>query len=284
LELVASQSPEHALQLLKRAEPYRAKFTPLDGARFDLQVARLNRKPVADLTKQVKDLLALAPGDVTAVLMLAQLSAADHKMPEAISHLNEAIAIDPSSVQARQMLAGAYLNTHQDELARKAVADLRALRPDDVNVLRMEAEVEFATVHLPEAERAYKGLNDVSGAMGAAVCRLLESDPTGAQAQFERAATLRANDPLLPFGRATWLALSGDRTKAIQLLTSAKMPNTDFQSVALSQAAVYQTLNKNAPVAQQLAAASLQAAKGDIPKSFALVSSLVAARLCTPLV
>jgi tetratricopeptide (TPR) repeat protein len=276
LEMVANQSPEQALQVIQRAAPYREKFTPLDRARFDIEAARVKKAPVPELSKQVKQLLALAPGDLSALLMLAQLSIAENKVPDAVNHLNDAISMDPGNIQARQMLAGAYLNTRQDEAARKTLRELSALRPTDTNVMRMVAEVEFTSGHLAEAETAYHGLKDAQGLMAAAVCRLLEGDPARAQAAFDESAALRTKDPLLPLSRADWLALNGDRAKAIQLLTSTTMPSPDLQSVAFSQAALYQLLNKNLDAAQQLSQASMKLAQSNVPKSFAIVSSLVA--------
>ncbi len=276
IEIVASQSPAQAQQLAQRIGSYRSQFTPLDRARFDLQMARISRVPIPQLAKQVRELLALSPTDISALMMLAQLDLAENKVSEAVNQLSEAIALDPGNVQARQMLAAAYLNSHQDDTATKTVEELRALRPDDVNVNRLVAEVEFSTGHLPEAEEAYKSLNDAQGIMGAAVCRLLAADTAGAQIYFERAAALRANDPLLPFGRAAWVALTGDRAKAVQMLTAARMPNPDFQSVALSQAAIYDVLNKNAAAAQQFADQSVTLAQSNMPKSFAIVASLIA--------
>jgi predicted Zn-dependent protease len=276
LEVVANQSPEQALLVIQRASPYRDKFTPLDRARFDLQAARLNKAPLPELSKQVKQLLVLAPGDLSALLMLAQVSIAENRLPEAADHLNEAISMDPGNVQARQTLASLYLNTHQDEAARKTLRELSALRPNDANVMRMVAEAELATGHLVEAEKAYEGLKDAHGLMAAAMCQLLEGNPALAQALFDASAALRTKDPLLPLSRADWLALNGDRAKAIQLLTSTTMPSPDLQSVALSQAALYQLLNKNLGAAQQLSQASMKLAQSNVPKSFATVSFLVA--------
>jgi tetratricopeptide (TPR) repeat protein len=80
---------------------------------------------------------------------------------------------------------------------------------------------------------------------------------------------------MLPLSRAAWTALAGDRTRAIQILTSAKFPNPDYEAVALSQAVVYQTLNKNIGAAQQLADEAVKISQGNQAKSFAIVASLL---------
>ncbi len=279
LTLIDSLNPQDQQQLSAiagRAAAERAKFVPLDRARTDLVLRRLSNSPPDQIASAVSAVLALSPGDVPSLLMLAQLRISENKPDEAIGRLREVLGVDPTNLQARQLLAAALLNTHQEAEAIRTIEELRVLLPDDPKVARTLADIQFSTGHLAEAEKTFRSTTDPSAALNVAICRLLAGDPAGASIEVEKYAASHQGDPLVPLTRAMFLAAEGDRGKAIGMLTSAELPGQDLHSVGLSQAAVFQAMGHNFPSARQFSDAALPLAQANVPKIFSIVASLIA--------
>ena len=130
--------------------------------------------------------------------MLAQLRISENKPDEAIGRLREVLGVDPTNLQARQLLAAALLNTHQEAEAIRTIEELRVLLPDDPKVARTLADIQFSTGHLADAEKTFRSSTDPSAALNVAICRLLAGDPAGASIEVEKYAASRQGDPLLP--------------------------------------------------------------------------------------
>jgi tetratricopeptide (TPR) repeat protein len=279
LTLIDSVNPQDQQQLSAiagRAAVQRTRFVPLDRARLDLVLRRLSQSPPDQIASAVSAVLALSPGDVPSLMMLAQLRISQNKPDEAIGRLREVLTLDPTNLQARQLLAAALLNTHQESEAIRTIEELRVLAPQDARAARTLADIQFSTGHLADAEKTFRSIADPSAALSVAICRLLAGDPPGANVEVEKYAASRQGDPLVPLTRAIFLAAEGDRSKAISILTSAELPGQDLHSIGLSQSAVFQAMARNYPAARQLSDSALPLAQANVPKIFSIISSLVA--------
>jgi tetratricopeptide (TPR) repeat protein len=275
MDSLNAQDQQQLNAIAGRAAKFRTQFVPLDRARMDLVTRRLSGAPPAEIGNAISAVLALSPGDVPSLMMLAQLRISENKPDEAIGRLREVLSLDATNLQARQLLAASLLNTRQEAEAIKTIEDLRALRPDDPNVTRTLAEIQFSTGHIADAEKTFRSATDPASVVGVAICRLLAGDPAGANLEVEKYAASRKADPLLPFTRATFLAVEGDRARAIAMLTSAELAGPELHSLGLSQSAVFQAVSRNFGAAKQLADAAMPLATARVPKIFSVVASLV---------
>jgi predicted Zn-dependent protease len=276
MDQLNAQDQQQLNTIAGRAAKFETQFVPLDRARLELVKRRLSGASPAEIGNAVSAVLALSPGDVSSLMMLAQLRISENKPDEAIGRLREVLSLDATNLQARQLLAAALLNTRQEAEAIKTIEELRALRPDDPNVTRTLAEIQFSTGHIAEAEKTFRSSGDPASPIGVAICRLLAGDPAGANLEVEKFAAARKGDPLLPFTRATFLAAEGERAKAIAMLTSAELAGPELHSLGLSQSAVFQALSRNFAAAKQLADTAVPLATARVPKIFSAVASLVA--------
>ncbi|MGA7411469.1 MAG: tetratricopeptide repeat protein [Bryobacteraceae bacterium] len=276
MDSLNAQDQQQLSAIAGRADKFRTQFVPLDRARLDVVTRRLSGASPAEIGNAISAVLALSPGDVSSLMMLAQLRISENKPDEAMGRLREVLSLDATNLQARQLLAAALLNTRQEGEAIKTIEDLRALRPEDPNVARTLAEIQFSTGHIAEAEKTFRSTTEPSAAVGVAICRLLAGDPAGANMEVEKYAASRKGDPLLPFTRATFLAAEGERAKAIAMLTSTELAGPELHSVGLSQSAIYEAMAKNFAASKQLADAALPLATARVPKIFSIVASLVA--------
>ncbi len=276
MDSLSAKDQQQMTAIAERASKYRTQFVPLDRARLDLMMRRLSGGSPSQIASAVSAVLALSPGDVSSLMMLAQLRIAENKPDEAIGRLHEVLSLDATNLQARQLLAAALLNTRQEAEALRTIEELRALRPEDPSVVRTLAEIQFSTGHIADAEKTFRSSTDPSALVGVAICRLLAGDPAGANIEVEKYAASRKEDPLIPFTRALFLAAEGERGKAIGMLTSAELAGPELHSLGLSQAAVFQAMARNFEAAKQLADTAVPLATARVPKIFSMVASLVA--------
>ncbi len=276
MDSLSAQDQQQLNAIAGRAAKFREQFVPLDRARLDLVTRRLSGASPTEIANAVSAVLALSPGDVPSLMMLAQARISENKPDEAIGRLREVLSLDATNLQARQLLAAALLNTRQEAEAIKTIEELRALRPDDPGAARTLAEIQFSTGHIADAEKTFRSSTDPAAPVGVAICRLLAGDPAGANMAVEKYAASRKGDPLLPFTRATFLAAEGERGKAIAMLTSGELAGPELHSLGLSQSAVFQAMSRNFAAAKQLADTALPLATARVPKIFSVIASLVA--------
>jgi tetratricopeptide (TPR) repeat protein len=276
IQAVARQDPRFTQKLINDAASHRDKFTPLDGARFDLLIGRLTGAPPKQLAASASAVLAIAPRDIGSMMALAQLRLADDKTTEAISTLHDALEVDPVNLQARQLLAAAFLNTKREDAAVHTLEELRALRPDDPATLRSLGELQFSIGRFSDAAKTFQASNEPGAHVFVAVCRLLDGDPGAAQAEFGKYAATRGDDPTLPLSQATWQALTGDRARALATLTGSSFPSPSLKSLALTEASVLRVVSHDPGAAAQLAAEATKLAEEPYPKAYATLATLMA--------
>jgi tetratricopeptide (TPR) repeat protein len=276
IDAVVRQDRRFAQKLVDQANIHRGKFTPLDSARYNLLIGRLSGagpKQLADLASAV---LAIAPRDIGSMLTLAQMRLADNKTSDAISTLHEALDVDPVNLKARQLLAAAFLNTNREDAAIHTLEELRALRPEDQTALRSLGELQFSVGRFSDAAKTFQASTDPAAQLFVAICRLLDGDPSAAQAEFAKYAATRSGEASFPLSQATWLALTGDRAKAVATLTGSTFTSPDFKSLALTQAAVLKALAHDPGAAAQLAQEAAKLAEQPFPRAYATLAGLMA--------
>lgn len=276
IQALVRQDPRYTQKLINQASTHRDKFTPFDAARFDLLIGRLTGAQPKQLEQLVLGVLAIAPRDISSMMALAQLRLADNRIDPAISALHDALDVDPINLQARQLLAAAFLNSNREDAAIHTLEELRALRPDDQTALRTLGELQFSIGRFSDAAKTFQSSTEPAAQVSVAVCKLLDGDPAAAQAEFGKYAATRAADPALPLSQAAWIALTGDRAKAVATLTGSSYPSPDLKSLALTEAAVLQAVSHDPAAATQLAAEATKLAEASFPKAYATLASLVA--------
>jgi tetratricopeptide (TPR) repeat protein len=282
IQAVARQDPRFTQKLINDASSHRDQFTPLDAARYQLLIGRLSGAPPKQLAESASAVLAIAPRDMGAMMALAQLRLADNKTTEAISTLHDALDADPLNLQARQLLAAAFLNTKREDAAVHTLEELRALHPDDQSALRSLGELQFSIGRFSDAAKTFQQSNDPGAHIFVAICRLLDGDPAAAQAEFDKYAATRGDDPTLPLSKATWLAFTGNRAKAVATFTGSSYPSPSLKSLALTEAAVLDVVSHDQGTAAELAAEATKLAEEPYPKAYALLASLMAHAYDTP--
>ena len=104
-------------------------------------------------------------------------------------------------------------------------------------------------------------------------CILLEGDAARASTVAEQFIKSVNNPELQTVLRGSWLEVTGQRPKAIELLETSKFTNASVKAVALSEAAIYRFRSKDVEGAKKSSALALQA--DNRPGSFATVVNLI---------
>jgi hypothetical protein len=231
--------------LMNTAEQHMRNFTPLDQARAAAFFTRAAHAPLVDQTKAADTVVALAPYDLEALATAASdhFIAGDGSDGERL--MNRALELNPGNPALRAEMAEGLLETRRFADAEKIFTSL-----------------DNKAAFLPQL----------------AVCILLEGDVARANTVFsnylrERAA---ANDALVFLAQANWLAISKRPADAVQYLAKTNFSQDDLRSLASSQSAIWQLIDKDSAGAKQNAALAMQLAKAPVPKLFGQIATLVA--------
>lgn len=230
--------------LMAAAAAHRNSFTPLDQARFAALVSRTLRAPLAEQAKATAAVLQVAPNDVDALATLGSERFLQGDAKDGEGLLNRALELNPGNATIRVQLAEGLLESRR-----------------------------FA-----EAEKIFTGIDNNPAVLPElAVCILLEGDVARANTVFtaylrERAA---ASDTLLFLAQANWLAISKQPSEGVLFLARNHFPQDDLRSLALSQSAIWQLMDKDPPSARKNAALAEQLAKAPVPKLFGQIAALV---------
>lgn len=231
--------------LMKSAEEHIRTFTPLDQARAAAFFARTHHASLSDLTKAADAVVAIAPNDVQALAT----SATDHFLQgddgEGERLMNRALELSPGNRPLEAQLAEGLLESRR----------------------------------FRDAEKIFTGIDNNAAILPQlAVCILLERDVARANTVFsnylrERAA---ANDTSIFLAQANWIAISKQPADAVQYLAKTNFKQDDLRSLASSQSAIWQLIDKDSAGAKQSAALAVQLATAPVPKLFGQIALLVA--------
>jgi hypothetical protein len=153
------------------------------------------------------------------------------------------------------------------------------LNPGNANIRAELAEGLLETRRFAEAEKLLTNLDNNPAVLPQlAMCILMEGDAARANTVFsnylkERAA---ANDPLLFLAEANWIALSKQPSAGVQFLAKNNFSQDDLRSLAFSQSAIWQLMDRDSAGAKKSAAMALQLAKAPVPKLFGTIAVLIA--------
>jgi cytochrome c-type biogenesis protein CcmH/NrfG len=215
--------------LVTRAAAYRASFTPLDRARFQVLESRAAHASLPVQEKALEQVLRFSPNNVEALARVA----ADRFLQN-------------DSVGGQQYMQRAS-----------------QLSPGNTNLLKQLAEGLLATRRYAEAEKVFTSINNNPAVLPElAICIFLSGDSARADTVMERFLSLRSpGDPVTALLRASWLALSGRRPQAIAQISNPQSSDDNFRALAFAQVALWQLMDSNSSEAEKYAGLASQTRK-----------------------
>ncbi len=235
------REPEQVATILATASSHRNAFTAVDRAWVNVLATRISHAPLPQQEQAFSALLQLAPNDTDALAALG----------------------------SERFLSGDA--STGERLLKRALE----LSPGNPNARRQLAEGLFESRRFADAEKDFLGLDNNPAILPElAVCILLEGDTARADAVFDRYLALRpANDPFATILRGTWLALSGRRLKAIDVLNKTDFADPALRSVAFSQIAIWQLMDRDVTDAKKNATVAFESTRR--PDSLGAVAVLI---------
>jgi tetratricopeptide (TPR) repeat protein len=224
---LAQQDRAGAEAVVQRALAQAGSMSALDRARLAAEAANFGGN-VEERRKAMTELARANPSDAAVWRALGELSANQHKYPEAVQAYQQAHAAEPTSVEILNLLGYAAAAAGDLKAAMAALDKYRALRPAEANPLDSMGDVNYAAGRFQEAEQFFiqahrKDPAFIGGGTlyKAAMARLMTGDLAGAEGLAKRYqdAHEAAKDPLLEFRRAEWLWMTGRRREGFARLS-----------------------------------------------------------------
>ncbi len=227
--------------LLATAAKYRSSFTPFDRARFDALSSRFSHAPLTVQGNAEAAVLRSAPNDLDALLALGSIRFLQGDGAAGQGFLHRALDLSPGNENIKLRLAEGLLETKRFADAEKILSSLPA-----------------TPVTLPQL----------------AVCLLLKGDVPRANSTAARLLASVSNVDVKALFHASWLALSGERQKAIDYLKTWNAADVNLRTIAWSDIAVWQAMGNDFADAKKSAGLAVQQAKR--PTAFATIAMLIA--------
>ena len=205
-----------------RAESNENSFTPLDRARLKTLRSRLVQAPLPQQAESAAALVRLAPNDAEALSALGSTLFLLGKGVEGEQVMSRALTVSPGNRKLLGELASGLIQTKRFAQAEKILANL------DEN-------------GIPSP--------------GLASCILLENDKPRADAVFGRFLESVPNREAKIFLHASWMALTGQSTEAIQLLRQTSFADPRIAGLTTAQIVVWQLMANNFEAARTTAGA-----------------------------
>lgn len=237
----AETSASNAAQILAMGASHRNSFTPFDRARFDALMSRVSRAPLPAQADREAAVLRIAPNDVDALTTLGSVRFLLGDAAAGERSFNRALTLNPGNENIQRRLAEGLFETRRFAEAEKIFARLPAIPP-------ILSELAF--------------------------CSLLEGDLARANAAAAGFLSSVANPDFNALFHASWLAVSGERQKAIEYLQNVKIGDANLRVIAWSEVAVWQAMASDFANARKSAALAAEQAKQPTP--FAIAARLIA--------
>lgn len=180
--------------------------------------------------------LAVDPRQERVLLQLSGIDLAEGKLDEATAHINAALEISPSFVEAVIAKGLLALRRHDANVAEAELQRAIALDPSYPRAVHAFADFEFRQANFAEAERYYARTLELAprsfdalNQMGATLRRLGRTD--AALEYYNRAAAVRPDSWVPNYNRGCALALAGRGDDAMRELSRAAdlhMPHPDL--------------------------------------------------------
>jgi tetratricopeptide (TPR) repeat protein len=209
MEMIVPNRQADLQNMIDEGKAHRAGFSPFDRAKFDLVLDRLSNAAPAEQIRSAQEALKLAPNDLEVLTTLGNYQLLQGDLAGGEKSLRRAIALNPANISLRFQLG-------------RGLMELRKFK---------EAETVLASMDKTPA--VYPEL---------AACTLLQGDKARASIQAEKFIASIQNEELRPLLRADWEVLSGDRQQGIDLILGTKFPTPNVQTLALSQAVIWQLM------------------------------------------
>jgi cytochrome c-type biogenesis protein CcmH/NrfG len=242
LEILSHSSDQNIRAVIAQAQNSRKSFTPYDQAKFDMVAARLSHGAMAQQVKAAEAVLQLAPNDVDALGLLGAARFLQGDATGGENVLRQALRVSPANINLQNQLAQGLIGAKRFSDAEKILAAMN---------------------------------NNPATRLELAICILLGGDTPRANTAAERLFATVPNAEIQSLLRAFWLAISGQRPKAIESLETAKFADSNVKASAMGEAAVWRVMGKDYAGAKKNAA--LLAAADNRPGSpIPIIATLVA--------
>ncbi len=240
IQMIASSGQNNFQGPLAEAKTHLANFPPYEKARFQFLASQLERAPLSQRSAAIENLHKVAPNDLDALSMVANLRFLNGDTNAGTEALNKAIQLNPGNANLKVELAEGLVQAKRFADAEKVLAKL------DKNPASL---VELAQVIL------------------------LEGDVKRASDTAEKFIAALPNADSQNLVRATWAQLSGDKSKALTLAETTKFTVPQIQGMALAEATVWQLQDKDLAGARKTADLGMKASAQPTP--FTILSSLL---------
>jgi tetratricopeptide (TPR) repeat protein len=250
LALAALRSKEFdkALEVAERLQ----QKQPSNTAGYFLAAAALNRKGEPEKAKAaLLKALEIKPGDIQALMSLAQLAALAGNRPEAIARLEQAVSANHESIYPRLVLARAHLRYDDPKNALMAAKAGLQRSPKEATLLDVAGRAELALGQNDAAIATFRAL--VAAQPNAPIAyRYLAAayeaarDPDRALAELDNALRVAPQDPSVKFDRARLLAATGKTSEATAVLGELKAAHPQDPSIATLEGAIAQAGGRSA--------------------------------------
>jgi tetratricopeptide (TPR) repeat protein len=248
VEMLSSVGPQATKPVIDQAQANRNSFTPIDQARWILIMSRVSREPLGKQSLAAESVLKVAPNDLDALALVGGIKFLSGDGSGGDQAMSRAIALSPNNANLQGQYAQGLLESKRFK--------------DAENIL---AKIQNSPAVLSQL----------------ASCILLQGDVVRAGTVAEQFLKSVNNAELQTVLRGSWLEVTGQRQKALDLLETTKFTNLSVKAIALGEAAIFRFRAKDVEGAKKASALALAA--DNRPGSFSsVVNLLINANLPAP--
>lgn len=241
-ELEAQAAPQQLPALIATASHHQSSFTPFDRVRYDAFLASYSHASIAKQQTAFTAVLRMAPNQPDALVNLGTICFLNGDAARGTSYFERAIQLNPGNTNIQRAFAEGLIETRHFAQAEKILVDLD---------------------------------NNLSVLPQLAFCVWFEGDPPRANMIASRLFASIPNSDARTLYQAVWLQLTGQASKANDLLASAHFTQPATQAIAYSELAMWQLQTGNFPAARFWAAKAL--ATDPRPGCFGSIVTLLSA-------
>lgn len=224
VQLLNNKEWQHALVI----GDYLADLTPEDSrVHHCVGIACFNMGNLKKSEKSLQCARKFGDNSEETLLMLAKISFRRGDLDEAVTRAKIVIEKDPDNINARFLIASAYLGKGHLHESREALSEIISRDPDNAQARSDLADIYFSEAKLAEAEeqlreaiKIHPGIGSLHADLGHILTR--KGDYHGALGAFSNAVDLQPDVPVRYYNMGdTHLAL-GNTEKAVRFLNRAR--------------------------------------------------------------
>jgi tetratricopeptide (TPR) repeat protein len=261
-----------------------AAMPALEKARLQELGAELGTDP-AERVKRLGELARLEPANLELLIRAATSAMAARQFAMAVALLQGAVAANPDSGQALNLLGYAQAYAGNDTAAKEALTRYMQLEPGSANPLDSMGEVALRSGRFEEAAERFEGANakDATFLGGqplrkAALARMYAGDLQGARKTMEKyfGALPDGLKPALPLLRGQWEYISGQAQNGMARVKEVAEGKGPVASLGASQMALWALEVGDRVAAARWIARGREAGAGRDAATWLTVASFVA--------